>query len=175
MRLALHDKSCEPLLGRPGVFDTTDRKIKSKPVQIGGHDIIFTGKMDVRVNFDDGTVGVIDAKTSDPSDSSMGIYNRQLHTYHTILTQPGKGEPEVVSMMGLAIVTPEWWEFDPTAETSPFHFRFSFKPVEINEERWNKTLIEVVELLSGSRPEPTWGCSWCTMQRAEEMLIEEDF
>ena len=175
MREALHDKSCESLLGRPGVFDTSDRKIRSRPIQIGEHEIIFSGKMDIRVNFADGTVGVIDGKTSDPSDSSMGIYNRQLHTYRDILTQPEKGIPEVVSMMGLAIATPEWWEFDPAAETSPFHFRFSFKPVEINEKRWNKTLIEVVELLSGPRPEPPEKCSWCKMQLAEEMLAKEDF
>jgi hypothetical protein len=131
--------------------------------------------MDVRANFDDCTVGVIDDKTSEPSDSSMKIYERQLHSYYTILTQPEKGEPEVVSMMGLAIVTPEWWEFNPLAETSPFHFRLAFKAVEINEKRWNKTLTEVVELLSGPRPEPTGKCSWCTMQRAEEIMIVADF
>lgn len=166
IREALHNQDCEPLLGRPGVFDTTDRTIKSNPIQVGEHEIIFSGKMDIRVNFADGTVGVIDAKTSDPKDSMIPVYGRQVDTYRTILQNPQKGNPEYVSLQGLLIATPGRLSFNPTVPSSPFHFDFSFKSIEIKDGEWFEFLVAVVDLLSGDRSADNGKCNHCTMQRA---------
>ena len=166
IREALHDKSCEPLLGKSGVFDTTEKTIKSAPIQVGDHAIVLSGKMDIRVNFDDGTVGVIDAKTSDPKDSYMPIYDRQLHAYRAILEYPKEGSPSPVSMLGLLIATPSSLDFDPASQSSPFHFDFQFKPVKINNGEWCELLATVVGLLSGEPPEDNGKCHWCVMQRS---------
>ncbi len=165
IRHSLQGKSCQPLLGKPGTFDTTDKTIKSRPIQIGEHEIVFSGKMDIRVNFKDGSVGVIDAKTSDPKDAYMAMYDRQLHTYRSILLDPKEGEPQQVSMLGLLVATPDNLEFDPLTETSPFNFRFQFKPVEIKDGKWFELLVQVVSVLSGDRPEHDGNCHWCTLQK----------
>lgn len=174
VREALHNKSCESLLGIPGTYDTKECKITSKPIGIGGHEIIFSGKMDIRVVFADGTIGIIDAKTSDPSDSSMSIYDRQLHCYRDILTNPDKGEPAIASLMGLLITTPERLDFDPYAELSSFQFRTQFKEIKIDRDKWLETLLQVVNLLSGPQPKAPEKCQWCAMQQAGEILAQHE-
>lgn len=41
----------------------------------------ISGRFDIVVSFDDGTYGVIDFKTSNPSKDSALLYSRQLHAY----------------------------------------------------------------------------------------------
>jgi hypothetical protein len=166
IRRTLHGHSCEFLLNKPGVFDTTNTLIKSGPIQVGDHEIIFSGYPDIRVYFEDGTVGIVDAKTSHPKDSAIKLYDRQLHALRSAIQTPQTGEIKTVSLLGLFIATPTEFILDTTTGASHFQFDSVFKSVEINDGEWFEFLVKVVELLSGKPPDDNGKCHWCVMQRS---------
>ena len=61
------------------------------------------------VSFDDGTYGVMDFKTSNPSSESAELYSRQLHAYAYALEHPAPGKLALspVTKLGLLYFYPD--------------------------------------------------------------------
>lgn len=148
-----------------GIIDTTERTITSAPIQLPGHrsSLTFSGKMDALINFADGTVGIIDFKTTETKDEQLAFYSRQLHAYRHILKYPKIGPAQETSHMGLLCVTPNRMTH---GETAVFEMKLTWKPIPINDREWMKFLSQLVQLLDGTEP-TTRQCIWCGLQKAQ--------
>lgn len=149
----------------PGIIDTTEQTITSAPIQISGQrsSLMFSGKVDALVHFADGTVGIIDFKTTETKDEQLAFYSRQLHAYRHILKYPKTGLAQETSHMGLLCVTPNRMIHE---ETAVFEMKLTWKPIAIDDQEWTNFLSQLVQLLDGTEP-TTPKCTWCGLQKAQ--------
>lgn len=98
---------------KPGVFlcEDDDAWIECKPIRPPGHsrEVFIRGMLDCLIQFDDGSYGVIDFKTSSSAAKSSQLYSRQLHAYARGIEDPASGSELVqgrVSDLGLIIYEP---------------------------------------------------------------------
>jgi len=89
----------------PGTIRNGGR-VKSAPYSFGGLDFVIGGSMDALINFDDGTVGIVDYKSSTASATLGEAYMPQLAAYRWALENPAEGEPKKVSVAGLLVFSP---------------------------------------------------------------------
>lgn len=165
-----------------GIIDTTERTITSAPIQLPGKNssLIFSGKMDALVQFTDGTVGIIDFKTTETRDEQLAFYSRQLHAYRHILKYPQTGPSQDTSHMGLLCVTPnrmahgeaafstEGSKLDPpiSPKMAIFEMKLTWKPIAVDDAGWMVFLDQLTQILEGAEPE-TKKCTWCGLQKAK--------
>ena len=100
-------------LGMPeGVIVGGDRWVKSAPLLVPGSTktCLIRGRVDVLVDCDDGTTGVVDLKTTIPKPDHIATYGRQLHACAMALEHPSSGRPEKVSSLGLLCFLPDSYE-----------------------------------------------------------------
>jgi len=90
----------------PGTLHNGGR-VQSAPHAIGGVDFTIRGNMDALLRFDDGSVGVVDFKSSTASPQLGDAYRPQLAAYQWALRKPASGDPETVSAAGLLVFAPE--------------------------------------------------------------------
>lgn len=168
MRAFYHDRPIhEVVKGLPtGTIDTSGRKVASRAIEVQGSaaSIQLSGSMDCLVRFSDGTVGVIDFKTSEAKAQHIELYKRQLHAYTAILQQPQTGRAETVSRMGLIAVTPSTMRLDDAGQ-AVFSMDVCWQKVAIEPAWWDAFLSEIVELLEGLEPAGKHDCPYCAMQR----------
>ena len=86
----------------PGTLHNGGR-VQSAPHTIGGVDFTIRGSMDALLRFDDGSVGVVDFKSSTASPALGDAYRPQLAAYQWSLSHPASGDAETVSVAGLLI------------------------------------------------------------------------
>jgi hypothetical protein len=84
--------------------------LTSQEIALPGHEskCYIKGRFDSVVEFDDGSYGIIDYKTSRPSPQHLDFYSRQLHAYAYALEHPAQGKFSLapVSRMGLLVFEP---------------------------------------------------------------------
>lgn len=137
MRRALHGMRSEVFGLPPGVIDTSNTAVKSRPFSLPSGDlplVRISGRRDLLVNFDDGTVGIYDCKTSELKEDTLNFYKAQLYPMMIAMEQPEKGDPVKVSKLGLFSISPN--AFDAaTMSLGCDHKIESFTPVlaEIDE------------------------------------------
>jgi hypothetical protein len=90
----------------PGTLHNGGR-VQSAPHTISGVDFTIRGSMDALLRFDDGSVGVVDFKSSTASPQLGDAYRPQLAAYQWALSKPASGDPETVSVAGLLVFAPE--------------------------------------------------------------------
>ena len=92
-----------------GVIGGGDRWVKSAPCAFRRAVAlcIIRGRVDVLIDCDDGTKGIVDFKTTVPKPDHLAIYSRQLHAYAMALEHPLAGRPETVSSLGLLCFLPD--------------------------------------------------------------------
>jgi hypothetical protein len=73
-------------------------------------DLPHPGRVDVLVDCDDGTTGVVDFKTTIPKPDQVVTYSRQLHAHAVAREHPASGRPERVSSLGLLCFLPDGYE-----------------------------------------------------------------
>ena len=152
----------------PGIVKYGEKWVESKNIHFSGIDdsCFIKGRFDVVIEFDDGTYGVIDYKTSNPEGEHYKLYSRQLHAYAYALENPAHGALSLspVSMLGLLYFFPskvsqqniDWLSFD-----SEIHL----KRIEKDDQEFMTFIEEVLTLLqSQDLPDPTPECSWCSYQ-----------
>jgi hypothetical protein len=161
-----------------GIIDTGEVKLTSAPIAIPNRDstVTFTGELDALVRFDDGTVGVIDFKTSEVKPQYIDLYFRQLMAYAEILENPAYGNAEVVSQIGLIVVTPSRFTQSTYAviggnKSATLSMKVTWVEFPKDLVKWRSFLIDLVDLLDGEEPIGKDGCAYCAMQRAS--LAEE--
>lgn len=98
-----------PLLP-PGRVKFGEKSVQSQPlISPGGLNHCFVrGKFDALLEFDDGTYGIVDFKTSETKAEHIAFYSRQLHAYAYALEHPSAGGLALspISRLGLLSVEP---------------------------------------------------------------------
>ncbi|OGO27648.1 MAG: hypothetical protein A2Z16_04655 [Chloroflexi bacterium RBG_16_54_18] len=102
-------KELSPLLPA-GSVKFAEKWVQSGPLAFPGHthSCFIRGKFDTLVEFEDGTFGVVDFKTSEAKPEHLAFYSRQLHAYAYALehASPGGLEISPISRLGLLCVEP---------------------------------------------------------------------
>lgn len=150
-----------------GVIGGGDRWVKSAPLLVPGsaRTCLIRGRVDVLVDCDDGTTGVVDFKTTIPKPDHIATYGRQLHAYAMALEHPSSGRPEEVSSLGLLCYLPDSYE---AAEGRAGLFGdLQWIEVPRDDLSFAKFLQEIVAILDQSEPPPPApGCQWCGLRKS---------
>ncbi len=150
----------------PGIVSHGEKWVKSQSIQLPNHEdtCYISGRVDIVVSFDDGTYGVIDFKTSDPTKNSAWLYSRQLHAYAYALEHPAEGRLALspVTKLGLLYFYP-----DNITQNSIDRINYGAEivwvKVEKDEEgflRFIDDVLEVLELPEAPKHSPE--CQWCS-------------
>lgn len=150
-----------------GTLDCTDRTLNSKPLPVpSGNLIQFSGRLDALARFHNGTLGVLDFKTSESSDRAADLYRRQLHAYAQMLQDPLTGHPSTVTQIGLLCAAPTTAKLDESGDRLALSFALNYRPLDLNWDWWLEFVHRLDALLSGPCPEPDGECPYCAMQQA---------
>jgi len=148
MRDAFSHSRAETLGLPPGILDTSPGKAKSSPTKLpSGDEYVINGKLDCKILFDNGSVGVQDFKTSEANESQAELYFRQLHAYWWALTHPSSGDPVRVTYLGLLSVTPEKIEAPTGSDQTTFIFKQKRTDIRIEPGLWDSFMADVDKII----------------------------
>jgi len=158
-----------------GIVDSTGKMLESTPIVVNGVQTPFNlgGKYDFLISYDDGTFGVIDTKVVSHGGKAQ-FYWAQLAAYDYILSNPMKGDPRRCTTLGLMV-----WEIADAERDSADVFKVGFsaayEPVEVDPNRFETFIAEVVTVLLGEMPASAERCSNCdyATKRGELSALNE--
>ena len=139
--------------------------VESTQISINGEPTKWRikGKFDLVVEYDNGTVGLIDCKvtTSEMDDGKVNHYLPQLEAYCYALENPLHGMPYTVAHSALMM-----WKIDgiwesAEDESSAFGVEQAFLMVPRNPDGFLKFITEVIAVLDGQMPDSDSGCKYC--------------
>ncbi|MFH1523011.1 MAG: PD-(D/E)XK nuclease family protein [Patescibacteria group bacterium] len=151
-----------------GRFIKTEGFLKSVSIPESNKSFI-NGRFDLLAEFDDGSHGLIDVKITDPNDSDLYKFGRQLHAYKFALENPFDESLKIVksiTRMGLLIISPKSIEIkdsNPIYHTEPVWFE-----IEENMPRFFKFISDIEEVLCGPEPKLSSNCKWCQFKSPEK-------
>jgi len=156
-------------------LDTSNRSVTSAPlVSERGANIMVNGKMDCLMLYpEDGLVGVLDFKTSAPSEESIERYRRQLSAYAWALENPIKDKPLRVSGLRLLWGNPESYELNAALDRFTMGGAVVWQDMPYDPDWFGGLLLEVMDFLSAPEPDIEIAakscsyCNWEAMIRAE--------
>ena len=153
-----------------GVVKYREKIVKSAPITIPGavSQCYINGRFDAVIEFEDGTYGIVDYKTSDPREEHAAFYSRQLTAYAYALENPAPNALSLspVSRMGLFIITPHRFERAP-AEEMIFVNRTTWVDVPRDDRVFLSFLGEVLAVLDAPVPPPSSeGCGLCAYRQS---------
>jgi hypothetical protein len=146
------------------------RWVRSNPIQFEGHKntCYIQGIFDTVVQFEDGSYGVIDFKTTKPKPSHTEFYGRQLNAYAFALQHPAPGKLHLspISQLGLLCYDPDDMDEIPEAGLAlkgPAHW----VDVPLDEEHFLTFMNKVMDVLDQPRPpEADPECKFCAYRDA---------
>jgi len=149
----------------PGIVSHGEKYVRSTTIQLPNHDATcyISGRFDIVVSFDDGSHGVIDFKTSNPSSKSAALYSRQLHAYAYALEHPAPGRLALspVTKLGLLYFYPESVN-QQDLERLSYEADITWIEIEKDEGGFLKFIDEVLGVLElPEAPEHSMNCQWC--------------
>ena len=166
MRACFDGKRTEVVLPHlpPGKLDCTDQRVQSIPIRSANRDssLQIRGKLDALIRFDDGSVAVVDFKTTSVSGRNVETYTRQLSAYAYALEHAAEGYLALrpIKRLGLLIFEPR--SFSSQASTASFSGTLSWVEIPFSHDIFLKFLEEVAEVLDlAAHPPVTEGCIWC--------------
>lgn len=143
----------------------TESMLTSAPIQLPGseHQLILRGKLDCLAQFDDGSYGIIDFKTSEPKEAHVHFYGRQLMAYARCLEHPAPQSMGVspISILGLLYFIPRPM---PNAEPTTFALggRLEWQEIRRDDAAFDTFLTSVTTLLSAAEPPAaSESCKYC--------------
>lgn len=144
--------------------------VQSLPIILSGHpaQCYLTGKFDTVVQFDNGTYGVVDFKTSTPQPAHVAFYGRQLRAYAYALEHPAPGKFSLspISRLGLLVVEPHAIE-ETTSSNITFLGNMTWMEIPVDEAAFLAFLGEVLTILElPNPPEAAENCAWCQYRQA---------
>lgn len=141
--------------------------VASSPIEtLNGCTVQFRGAIDALLAFADGTYGIVDYKTTDPRDTNVHMYGRQLHAYAIALEYPSPGTQQFspVTTLGLLCMQPTGMiELDD----GDFAYRIGPHWIEIerNDADFCAFIEDIVAVLSQPHPPtPNARCAWCALE-----------
>lgn len=149
----------------PGIVTVTEQWLESLPITLPGHTLscFIRGKLDAILEFEDGSYGVVDFKTSAPNAGQIPFYSRQLHAYAYALEHPSPGRVSrsPISSLGLYVETPHATLAASSGQIS-FHFRSTWLEIPFQESGFLNFLGQVLTLLEQPEPPPaSENCDYC--------------
>ena len=146
----------------PGTLHNGGR-VQSAPPAIGGVDFTIRGSMDALLRFDNGSVGVVDFKSSTASPQLGDAYRPQLAAYQWALSRPASGDPEEVSVAGLLVFAPE--SMVDTEQGRAYLVSTTWIPVEIEDGWFENFLGRIAPLIQEPKEAPSkTDCEWCSLR-----------
>ena len=154
----------------PGIVKYREKFVKSASIIIPGaaSQCYISGRFDAVIEFDDGSYGLVDYKTSEAREEHVAFYSRQLTAYAYSLENPAPKALALspVSRMGLFIITPDRFEQNPEGEVV-FVNRRTWKDVPRDDQAFLAFLGEVLAVLDGPvPPSPSETCGLCGYREA---------
>lgn len=149
----------------PGVITHGEKWVRSNPVPVTESDSTFyiNGRFDIVAEFDDGTFGVLDFKTGNPTEEKTDMYARQLHAYSLALENSAEGYLgfSPVTRLGLLYFTPDRCEHDGETQ-QVLEGEMQWVEIGRDDESFQAFLNDVVTFLDDPLPEPEPdACDWC--------------
>lgn len=175
----------------PGTIRCGEKWVESDPITFGGIDetCYIAGKIDSLIEFDDGSWGIIDFKTTETSPEKAELYSRQLHAYAHCFENPAKSPqwckskpPSLSPIKNLGILC-----FEPsklTIEDVGHHtYQGEVKWIEIprDDNKFLSFVGETMNLLTSTIPGATPDCDWCKYARLmtngnfDDKILTKDF
>jgi len=157
-----------------GTLLCADLRLCSAPIPIPGSktSVVFRGNIDCQAQFTHGDNGIVDLKTTDPSERHVGLYPRQLHPYALAGENPAPSFPRIdrITMLGLFCLAPTGMADGPNDK---YVYEASGTWVEIERDdeaffAFMREVAEVLELPDLMDPDPD--CQTCKRQAALENL-----
>ena len=146
----------------PGTLHNGTR-VRSVPLTVDGVDFVIRGSMDALIRFDDGTVGIVDYKSSTAQPGLIDAYRPQLAAYQWAVSSPETGDPETVSATGLFVFSPE--SLVDTDHGRAYQVSSTWLPVEIGDDWFEAFLKRLVPLVEAPGDVPSSsGCEWCDIR-----------
>jgi RecB family exonuclease len=149
----------------PGVVSLGEKYVKSEVIESPNHKATcyISGRFDVVVSFEDGTYGVIDYKTSNPSKESAKMYNHQLHAYAYALEHPANNALALspVAKLGLLYFYPSSINQQDIGRLN-YEAEITWVEIEKDEEGFLRFIDGVLDVLElPEAPEHSPRCQWC--------------
>lgn len=149
---------------KSGTVTRWGQKVSSAPIVIDGVETNWRieGKYDAIVEFDDGSLAVLDCKvtTGELDDSKIDLYWPQLESYAYALENPATGISETVSETGLLV-----WRIVGADTNHLDNFLFNAEMQYLSAgrqaDRFEARLKEVISLIDGPMPESDQKCDNC--------------
>jgi hypothetical protein len=140
--------------------------INSAPIAFDGLDAscYLKGAFDSVLNFDDGTYGVIDFKTSSPSPAHVAFYGRQLSAYAFALEHPSEKGLRInpISKLGLLYLDPVDIEHGEDHKRITYGGEVTWREIPKDEAGFLAFMRGVLTLLSQPEPPPApESCGFC--------------
>lgn len=135
----------------------------------GKHSSCFLkGKFDTVVEFSDGSYGVIDFKTTQPSPKHVPFYSRQLHAYAYALEHPAPGGFSLspITHLGLLCVEPVQMDVTPDGQVA-YLGEATWLEVPKDDDWFLRFLEEVLTVLQQLEPPASSpNCAYCQYREA---------
>ena len=148
-----------------GIVSHGEKWVRSQTIQLPNHEdtCYISGRFDIVLSFDDGTYGVIDFKTSNPTKNSAWLYSRQLHAYAYALEHPAPGKLALspVTKLGLLYFYPDNIN-QQSIERLNYGAEITWIEVEKNEGGFLSFIDKVLGVLElPEAPQHSLNCQWC--------------
>ena len=158
-----HTKSLHAALP-PGMVILGEKYVKSSTIQIPNRDdtCYISGRFDIVLSFDDGSYGVIDFKTGNPSRESASQYRRQLQAYAYALEHPAPKALALspVTKLGLLYFYPSEVS-QHTIEKLFYGAEITWIEIEKDEQGFLNFIDNVLDVLElPGAPEHSPNCQW---------------
>ena len=152
----------------PGAVILGEKYVKSSVIQLPNHEdtCYISGRFDIVLSFDDGSYGVIDFKTGNPSRESANLYKRQLQAYAYALEHPAPNALALspITKLGLLYFYPSQVNQRSVKHLS-YKADITWIEVEKDEQSFLGFLDDVLGLLElPEAPECSPTCQWCCYQ-----------
>ena len=149
----------------PGRVILGEKWVKSSVIQLPNHDdtCYISGRFDIVTSFDDGSYGVIDFKTGNPSKESANLYRRQLQAYAYALEHPAPRALALspITKLGLLYFYPSAVSQRKT-ERLAYEAEITWIEIEKDEGSFLRFIDEVLGALElPDAPEHSPTCKWC--------------
>ena len=141
------------------------RWVTSEPCGFGFHEntCYISGIFDTLVQFDNGSYGIVDFKTTKPNPRQVPFYSRQLHAYAYALENPapGKLSYQPIERLGLLCFNPSRMHKDPPTSLN-LSGPATWVECPLDKAGFLNFMEEVLTLLEQSKPpEPNPECPFC--------------
>jgi len=160
----------------PGRLILKEKFVKSVPISFPGFNVqaYISGRFDAVIEFEDGSYGLVDYKTSDAKEEHADFYRVQLSAYAYALENPALKALSLspVSKLGLFVVTPDRYERS-AGDEMVFVNRTTWVDVPRDDDNFLFLIREMLTVLGGDDPpQPSPDCPLCAY-RSQVIAFEK--